>query len=281
MKIKITADSTCDLSEELISKYDLSIAPLTVVMDGRSYLDGVDITPFDIFDNVAKTKKLPKTSAVSPDEYREFFQNALKGNDVVIHYNISSKASSSYANAVEAAKDFGGKVFVVDSLALSTGQGLLALKACDLKNEGKTPEEIVEITEGLRDRVNTSFVPDSLEYLHKGGRCSLTQMIGAKILKLHPLIEMKDGQMFAKRKLQGSMENCFKRYIAELSAQYPDYDRTRCFITHSHCESSLVEKIKGLIKSTFDFAQILITTAGSVISSHCGRGTLGLLFISK
>ena len=220
MNIKITADSTCDLSKELIERYDVAVSPLTVIMDDRSYLDGVDITPADIFENVQKTKKLPKTSAVSPDEYREFFKKQLEKSDFVIHYNISSKASSSYQNALIAKEEFGGKVFVVDSLALSTGQGLLVLKACDLKAQGKTPEEIVAETESLRDKVNTSFVPDSLEYLHKGGRCSLTQLIGAKILKLHPLIEMKDGQMFAKRKLIGSMENCFKRYIAELKDQY-------------------------------------------------------------
>ena len=281
MKIKITADSTCDLSPELIERYNVAIAPLSVVMEGKVFHDGVDITPQDIFESVAKTKQLPKTSAVPPEEYVDFFKEQLKDNDVVIHYNISSKASSSHENAKKAAKEFKGKVIPVDSLALSTGQGLLVLKACDLIKEGKSPEEIVAITEGLRDKVNTSFVPDSLEYLHKGGRCSLTQMIGAKILKLHPLIEMKEGVMFAKRKLQGAMEICFRRYISELKEQYPYYDNTRCFITHSHCEESLVQKIKGLIENAFDFAEILITKAGSVITSHCGKGTLGLLFIAK
>ena len=281
MKIKITADSTCDLSSELIKEYDLAITPLTVIMDGKAYLDGVDIKPTDIFESVEKTKKLPKTSAVSPEEYRDFFARQLKDNDAVIHYDISSKASSSYFNACAAAEDFKGKVRVVDSLALSTGQGLLVLKACDLSAEGRSPEEIVAETERLREKVNTSFVPDSLEYLHKGGRCSLTQMIGAKLLKLHPLIEMKNGIMFAKRKLIGSMENCFKRYIAELKEQYPDYDKTRCFITHSYCEDALVEKIKDLIAKSFSFAKILVTKAGSVITSHCGKGTLGLLFIAN
>ena len=283
MKIKITADSTCDLSPELIKRYDVGILPLTVVMDGKTYLDGVDIVPQDIFDTVARTKVLPKTSAASPEEYREFFKAQLESYDYVIHYNITSKASTSYnsAKAASEEEELAGKVFVIDSLALSTGQGLLVLKACDLAAEGKTPQEIVEITEGLRAKVNTSFVPDSLDYLHKGGRCSLASMIGAKILKLHPLIEIADGQMFAKRKLQGSMTACFNRYITELSAQYPSYDKTRCFITHTHCDRELVEKVRKQIEELFEFDEILETFAGSVVTSHCGKGTLGLLFIAN
>lgn len=281
MRIKITADSTCDLGEELCKRYDISIAPLSVLLEGKYYHDGVDIDPFDIFESVSKTNVLPKTSAVSVGEYKDFFGDLLKENDYIIHYNISSKASSSYENAKLAAKDFIGRVFPVDSLALSTGQGLLVLKAKDLVDEGKSVEEIISITEGLRPFVNTSFVPDSLDYLHKGGRCSLLSMMGAKLLKLHPLIEMDDGQMYAKRKLMGTMDACFKRYIQELSQQYTNYDNTRCFITHSHCADALVKSVKSQIERLFSFKEILITTAGSVITSHCGKNTLGLLFISK
>ena len=192
MKIRITADSTCDLGEELALRYGVKILPLTVTMGAKDFRDGVDVTPQDIFGFVAESGVLPKTSAPSAEEYAEFFGKCLETDDAVIHFNISSKASSSHENAVYAAKAFRGKVFVIDSLALSTGQGLLVLKACDLAAEGRNPKEITEIINGLRAKVNTSFVPDALDYLHKGGRCSLASLMGAKVLKLHPMIDMKD-----------------------------------------------------------------------------------------
>ncbi len=279
MKIKITADSTCDLSPELVEKYNVGILPLTVIMGGNAYRDGVDIKPQDIFDFVAKTGVLPKTSAPSVMEYADFFKEQLEGCDALIHFNISSKASASHSNAVAAADKFSGKVFAVDSLALSTGQGLLVLKACDLAAEGRKPKEIVKAVEELRPRVNTSFVPDALDYLHKGGRCSLAALIGAKVLKLHPFIDMKDGQLYAKKKYMGSIERCLKTYVGELAAEYKKYDRTRCFITHSSCEPELVEKMRALVEELFCFDEILETVAGNVVTSHCGKNTLGVLFI--
>ncbi len=279
MKIKITADSTCDLGADLAEKYGVGIMPLTVVMGEKTFSDGVDVTPADIFSFVSETGVLPKTSAPSIEDYSAFFEKNLKESDAVIHYNISSKTSSSYNNAVSAAKNFGGKVKVVDSLALSTGQGLLVLKACDLAKEGKTPADIVEITENLRSRVNTSFVPDALDYLHKGGRCSLASLMGAKVLKLHPLIDMKDGTLYAKKKYMGGLQRCLRTYINDLAGEYRDYDRTRCFITHSHCEKEVVDAVREQVKNLFDFKEILETTAGCVVTSHCGKNTLGLLFI--
>lgn len=279
MKIKITADSTCDLSREIVEKYDIGIVPLHVIMDDISYSDGVNVTPEDIFSHVAKTGKLPTTAAPSVAEYSEYFKPLLKEYDAVIHINISSETSSSYNNAVHAAKEFKGKVFPVDSLALSTGQGLLVLKACDLAKEGKKPKEIVEILNGLRANVNTSFVPDALDYLHKGGRCSLAALMGAKVLKLHPLIDMKDGKLYAKKKYAGGIERCLKNYVTELAAEYKHYDKTRCFITHSSCEPEVVEKVKEQVKALFRFDEILETVAGNVVTSHCGKGTLGVLFI--
>lgn len=281
MKIKITADSTCDLSNELVDKYNVGIIPITVVMGSDTFRDGLDITPDDIFKFVKDTGTLPKTCAMTEDGYGDFFENELKGYDALIHYNISSKASSSHGNAVKAAKKFGGKVTAVDSLALSTGQGLLVLKACDLAAEGKKPKEIVEITEGLRSKVNTSFVPDALDYLHKGGRCSLASLMGAKVLKIHPMIDNKDGQLYAKKKYMGNLERCLKNYVSDLAAAYPEYDKTRCFITHSHCEKEIVDKVREQVKSLFTFDEILETCAGCTVTSHCGKNTLGVLFISK
>ncbi len=281
MNIRITADSTCDLSEELVEKYGVGIMSLSVTMGDGNYRDGKDIKPQDIFAYVSKSGELPKTSAPPADEYAEFFTEQLKTADAVIHFNISSKASSSHENAVYAAKSFNGKVFVIDSLALSTGQGLLVLKACDLVAEGKNPETIVKEINALRSHVNTSFVPDALDYLHKGGRCSLASLMGAKVLKLHPMIDMKDGQLYAKKKYMGNLERCLKNYVNDLAANYPNYDNTRCFITHSCCEPEVVAKVREQVKEMFDFKEILETTAGCVVTTHCGKNTLGVLFIYK
>ena len=281
MKIKITADSTCDLSAELVERFNVGIMPLHVVLGDKTCSDGVDITPQDIFNYVKETGVLPKTAAGSTEEFSEFFAKQIDGYDALIHFNISAKASSSYDNAVVASRNFNGKVFVVDSEALSTGQGLLVLKACDLAAEGITPQEIVKRVEGLRPKLNTSFVPDVLDYLHKGGRCSLAALIGAKVLKLHPLISMKDGQMYAKKKYMGGLEACLKKYIKDLAEEYKHYDKTRCFITHSSCEPEVVEKARQMVIETFDFNEILETTAGSVVTSHCGKNTLGVLFIAE
>lgn len=279
MKIKITSDSTCDLSGEIVGKYNVGVMPLAVILGEKTFYDGVDITPSDIFAFVEKTGVLPKTSAPSVGEYSQFFKKQLEDCDAVVHVNISSKASSSHSNAATAAREFGGKAFAVDSKALSTGQGLLVLKACDFAAAGKSPEEIVAALEELREHTNTSFVPDRLDYLHKGGRCSLAALMGAKVLKLHPLVAMDDGQLKAPKKYMGGMERCLKAYIADLQRAYPVYDRTRCFITHSTAEPELVELAKAEVKRLFDFDEVLETVAGSVVTGHCGKNTLGVLFI--
>lgn len=281
MSIKITSDSTCDLGDELVAKYDVGIFPLSVILGEKSYKDG-GITPQEIFDYVAKTGVLPKTAAGSTDEYAAFFEENLKGYSELIHVNISAEASSSYSAALKAAERFKGKVRVIDSKALSTGQGLLVLKACDLAAEDKSAKAVEEEINGLRPLVNTSFVPDALDYLHKGGRCSLAALIGAKVLKLHPMIaENKDGQLIAKKKYMGGMERCIKNYIQELYEEYPAYDKTRCFITHSNADEPLVALAKQMVADLFDFDEVLETVAGSIVTSHCGRNTLGVLFISK
>ena len=280
MKIKVTSDSTCDLSAELIEKYNIGIFPLTVVLGEENYKDGIDIVPQDIFDYVAKTNTLPKTAAGSLDDYSAFFKENLDGYDALIHVNISSLASSSHSAACKAAENFGGKVKVIDSHALSTGQGLLVLKACDFAEQGMSAEEIEKEVNALRPKVNTSFVPDALDYLHKGGRCSLAALIGAKVLKLHPMIaENAEGQLIAKKKYMGGIARCVKNYIADLREEYPDYDSSRCFITHSSADESLVELAKNIVAELFEFDEVIETVAGSIVTSHCGRNTLGVLFI--
>ncbi len=279
MKIKITSDSTCDLGKEIIAKYNIGIFSLCVILGDKTYKDG-EISPQEIFDYVSKTNTLPKTAAATEQEYAEFFEENLKGYDALVHVNISSLASSSHGAALKAAQGFGGKVKVIDSRALSTGQGLLVLSACDMAAEGKSAEEIEAGLNSLRTRVNTSFVPDALDYLHKGGRCSLAALIGAKVLKLHPMIcENAQGQLIAKKKYMGNMERCIRQYINDLKNEYPDYEPKRCFITHSSAEKPLVDLAKSIVADNFGFEEVIETVAGSIVTSHCGKGTLGVLFI--
>lgn len=276
--IQITSDSTCDLGE-LAQKHGIRLMPLKVILDTETFKDGVDIAPADIFAFVEKTGMLPKTSAPGIEDFRELFSLLTANGDEVIHFTISSKASASYSCALAASKEFDGKVRVVDSLALSSGQGLLVMKAVDLRGAGKSAAEIEETVNALRARVNTSFVPDRLDYLYKGGRCSKMEMYGANILKIHPMIDMKDGQLGVKKKYRGKMAVCIKSYIEELKAAYPVYDKTRCFITHSSADAELVELAREMVQSEFDFDEVVETVAGSVITGHCGRNTLGVLFI--
>lgn len=281
MRIKVTSDSTCDLSAEQIEKYDIGIFCLSVMLGEKSYKDG-ELSPQTIFDFVKETDTLPKTAAGTKDDYVEFFTKHLAGYDALIHIDISAQASSSHSAATKAAEEFGGKVYVIDSKALSTGQGLLVLKACEAIADGCTAEETVAMVNDLRSKVNTSFIPDTLDYLHKGGRCSLAALIGTKVLKLHPMIcEDREGRLISKKKYIGGMARCTRAYIADLKAQYPEYDDTRCFITHSSADKELVDLAKELVAQNFDFKEVCETVAGSIVTSHCGRNTLGVLFISK
>ncbi len=278
MKLRITSDSTCDLGH-LVEERDIGIMHFMVNLGDKAYLDGKDIAPKDIFAFVKETNVLPKTSAPSIGDYEDFFTQELAGYDELVHFNLSAKASSSHNFAVEAAKSFGGKVRVIDSKALSSGQGLLVLKAADMRDEGKTGEEIENAIFELRDRTNTSFVPDALDYLHKGGRCSGMTMLAANLLKIHPKIVMVDGKLESAGKYKGNMDRCITRYIEELRASYPSYDRSRCFVTHSNAEKELVDVAKAKVAELFDFEEVIETVAGSIVTSHCGKGTLGVLFI--
>ncbi len=280
MSIRITSDSTCDLGS-LVEARNVGILPLQVNLDSTPYRDGVDITPQDIFKFVAETKQLPKTSAPSIGDYEEFFTEQLKLGDEVLHFNISAKSSGSHNMACEAAKSFGGKVRVIDSMALSSGQGLLVLKAADLRDEGKSIDEIEEIVSAIRTKVNTSFVPDSLDYLKKGGRVSGFVNLAATLFSIHPLIMMENGALVPGKKYKGKMRMCIRQYIHDLKEMYPEYDDTRCFVTHSSADEELVQLAKEMVAENFSFKKVEETVAGSIITSHCGRNTLGVLFITK
>lgn len=277
MSIRITSDSTCDLGHLVIER-NVGILPLQVHLDGDSFYDGIDITPQDIFDFVAEKNVLPKTSAPSIGDYEDFFAKQLKEYDEVVHFNISAKSSGSHQMAKQAAESFHGKVHVVDSMALSSGQGLLVLKAADMLNEGKSATEIVETVEEVRTRINTSFIPDSLDYLYKGGRVSGMVKLAAGLFKIHPLILMDNGQLVPGKRYRGKMNVIIKQYVEDLYNMYPKYDKTRCFITHSSADEELVAAAKEKVQELFHFDEIIETVAGSIITSHCGRNTLGVLF---
>lgn len=278
MIIRITSDSTCDLGH-LVKERNIGILPLQVNLDAKCYRDGVDITPQEIFDFVAQTKMLPKTSAPSIADYEEFFEEELKNADALIHFNISAKSSGSHNMAKQAAESFGGKVRVIDSMALSSGQGLLVLAAADMRDEGRSVDEIVEAVENLRLRINTSFVPDTLDYLHKGGRVSGVVKTVAAVFKIHPLIYMEEGQLVSGKKYKGKMTMLLKQYVADLKEQYPSYDKKRCFITHSSADKEIVDAVKEKVAELFDFDEVIETVAGSIITSHCGKNTIGVLFV--
>ena len=277
-KIIISADSTCDLGSELISKYDFKIIPFIVNLGEKSYKDGVDITPGMIYDYVEKTKKLPKTAAASVGDHEEFFAEHTKNCETLIHFSISTYCSVGYQNALIAQKEFGDKVIIIDTAQLSTGNALNMLHAHDLMTQGKSALEIRDIIEATKVKTNTSFVVDSLEFLYKGGRCSVLAMFGANLLKLKPFVYIKDGSLGVLKKYRGTMEKVMEDYILDLRELYKNYDDARCFITHTECRDEIMSVAKEKVKQYFDFKEILDTTAGNVITCHCGKNTLGVLF---
>lgn len=280
MKIKITSDSTCDLSREQIAAYDVHIMPLAVAMGENNYRDGVDITPEQIYDHVAKGGDLPKTAANNIAEYAEVFGRFAAEYDAVIHLNISSDFSSCYQNACVAAADF-ENVYVVDSRNLSTGHGLLVIRAYELAEEGKSGAEIAEMLRNIAERVDASFILNQLEYLKKGGRCSALTVLGANMLKLKPCIEVKDGKMGVGKKYRGNFEKCLKEYIVDRLSGRDDLELARVFVTHSGISKDLVDLAVNTVRELQPFKEICVTQAGCTVSSHCGPDTIGVLYIRK
>ncbi len=279
MKVKITADSTCDLGKELCDRYHITLAPLSVMIDGKSYRDGVDVTPEVIFRAVDE-KKTVKTAAVNQYEYEELFTGLLKEYDEIVHFTISAEMSSCYADACAAAEKV-GHVYVVDSRNLSTGIGLLVLEAAELAAMGKDAKEIAERCRERADKVCATFTVQDIGYLYRGGRCSGLEAIGAKMLHIRPSIEVKGGKMAPGKKYRGSYEHYIKHYIKDVLKENEDADYKRIFITHSPCEEGLVDYATEMVKEYGHFREILETTAGCTISVHCGPNTLGLLFMRK
>ena len=280
MRYQITSDSTCDLSPEQLEKYNIRLLSLYVDMDGRTLRDGVDVKPDDIYAHVAAGGGLPKTAAVNMADYVRAFTELSAKNDFVIHVCISMDFSCCYQNAKLAAADF-DNVYVVDSRNLSTGHGLVVLEAERMAREGMEPEAIVAALEALTGRVEASFILDRLDYMKKGGRCSAVTLLGANLLRLRPCIEVRDGKMGVGKKYRGSFEKCLVQYITDKLSGRTDLELRRVFITHSGLPEQTVQKAVETVQSLQKFEEIDVTRAGCTVSSHCGPGTIGVLFIRK
>ena len=274
--IKITADSTCDLPLELVQKLDVAIKPLYTVLGDKSLLDTVEVTPDDIYAFVDKTGQLPKTSAGSVADYISLFEQFVKEGMEVVHFSLGSSLSSSYQNATIAAGEV-GNVYVVDTESLSSGSGLVVYNAYELVQSGMSASDVAEASREYAKRVDASFVVDDLDYLHKGGRCSSVAMLGANLLKIKPVIGVAElGKMSMVEKPRGQFDKVLKKYVdARLSQD--GINKKRVFVTHTKCDAALVADIVAQVKG-YGFEEVIENTAGCVITSHCGPGTLGVLF---
>ena len=281
MKIKILSDSTCDLSAELLEKYNITLVPLTVIKDGQAYSDGVDITPADIFAHVAAGGDLCSTTAMNMGEYSEYFGKYSPEYDGVLHINIGSGFSSSYQNACLAAEDF-DNVRVVDSMNLSTGQGLVVLKACELAEQCQSLDELYQKVQEFTSRVETSFLLDQLAYMVKGGRCSSVVALGANLLNLKPCIEVKDGKLIVVKKYRGNYAKCLANYVKDRLNDREDLDRDTLFVTRTPVTDECLNAVKEAVDAYGKgFKNIYWTEAGCTVSCHCGPSTLGVLFVRK
>lgn len=278
MKIGITADSTCDIPQEIREKENIDIIPFGVMLGEELRHDGIDVTPQDLYDYADKTKELPKTSAINEVEYEEFFARKLKDNDAVIHFCLSSEISSACSNAQRAAEKF-NNVYVIDSKSLSSGTGLLVLSCVDKIKEGKDLETILkEINEEV-PKVQASFLIDTLKYLHKGGRCSGVAKIGAAMFSIKPRISLINGKMEVTKKYMGSINSCLIKYCKDMLKEV-EPNKDRVFVTYSSPVDPARETIINMLKED-GFKDIIECRACSTICTHCGPKTLGVLYIAK
>lgn len=276
----ITADSTCDLSKELLERFAVKTIPLTILLGEDSFYDGLNFTPADMYRRYRQDGTLPKTSAPSVQQFIDFFRPFVDAGFEVVHLDISSELSSSFSTACIAASELGG-VYPVDSRMLSTGVGLLVIEAAECRDKGMEASEIAAHIASLTDKVDTSFVLDTLEFMWKGGRCSGVAALGANLLHLKPGLEMKDGKLGVYKKYRGSINAVYKQYVAERlsgKAVRPGH----VFITHSgEVDEAVLDDLDTLIRGIIPVREIHHTTAGCTIASHCGPKTLGVLFINE
>jgi len=280
MKIRMTADSTCDLPLEILRDYRVGIVPLSVIINGEVFHDGVDVTPRDIF-RASEAGQSVRTAAVNTFEYREFFQTQLKDCDQLVHVCLGSGFSSCYSDAVEASRGM-GNVFVVDSRNLSTGSGLLVLEGLRMiREDAADAKAIAEALQAKTGLVSSSFVVRTIDYLRRGGRCTGLEALGAKMLHIRPSIVVEDGKMRPGEKYRGRYEHYLKHYIEDVLEHDRNIDFRRVFVVHSPSEEGLVRFAIDTVKSCGLFREVLEAMAGCTICTHCGPDTLGLMFMRK
>ena len=277
MKIAISAETTADLTKELIEEYGIKILPFTIQLGDKSAFDG-EITTDKIISFVNENKILPKTSAINEYQYTEHFENLLTEYDGIVHFSLSSGLSLACTNAKKAAEKF-ENVFVVDTLSLSTGIALLTLYAKELADQGKSAEEIFNLCEKRVPNVQASFELKRLDYLYKGGRCSSLTYFGANVLKIRPQIIVKGGKMISGKKYRGNFTHVVKNYCQDVLEQFNTPDLTRAFVTYTTADETIIETAKSYLKDR-GFKQILVTRAGGTITSHCGEDCLGILYMN-
>lgn len=279
--IRIMADSTCDLSADLIEKYGISVLPLNIVMDDKSYLDGVETNPDSIYAWADANRTTPKTAAPGPEAAIEFLKQAKEAGDEVCFLGISEQMSSTCQVLRLAAEEleYAEHVCVVDSMNLSTGIGLQVLYAAELAKEGISLDVMEEKLKAYRERVRASFVVDTLTYLQRGGRCSAVTALLGNTLKLKPRIAVADGKMGVSKKYRGNRKKTVLSYAKDMEEEMLKAEKKRVFITHSGIEQEIIDEVKAYLTSLNHFEDIYVTRAGGVISSHCGAGTLGVLFV--
>jgi DegV family protein with EDD domain len=282
-RVILSADSTCDLGEELKARHDVHYFPLHIAIDGRDYVDNVDITPPEIFDIYRKTGHLPKTSAVNVGEYLEHFEQWTRQGMSVVHINLAASLSAAHKNACEAAK-LAGNVHVVDSCSLSSGSGLLVIAAAERIKAGMSAEQVAAEVQALTGQVHASFVIDTLEFLKAGGRCSALAAFSASLLKIKPCIEVSnvDGSMAPGKKYHGRLDKALLQYVQDKLDRFgPSLDTARVFITHSGVDEELSTSVRDYLTQHSDFREIHTTLASCTISAHCGPNTLGILFMTS
>ena len=279
-QVVITADSTCDLSQDLLERYQIHTIPLMITLGDDTFLDGQGFTPLDMYARYRKDGTLPKTSAPGFQEFKDFFSSFTEQGCAVVHLDISSELSNSYNAACLAAAELEG-VHVVDTRMLSTGVGLLAIEAAECRDGGMQAADIARHVCSLTDKVQTSFVLDTLEFMHKGGRCSGIAALGANLLHLKPALEMKDGKLGVYKKYRGSINAVYKQYVRE-RLEGRKVRPGHVFVTESgEIDPSVIEELSSLIRETIPVREIHHTIAGCTISTHCGPKTLGILFLEE
>lgn len=278
-KIILSADSTCDLDQELKERYNVQYFPLHIILNGKDYKDGIDITPEEVYEEYYKNKVLPKTSAVNVSEYIDHFRPWVEDGYEVIHVNLGHALSSSYQNCCIAAEEL-GHVHVVDSCNLSTGTGLIVVAAGKMIQEGLDAETIAERLRNRTHKCHASFVLDTLTFLHAGGRCSAVAALGANMLKLKPCIQVNnaDGSMGLGKKYRGALDKALIKYVKDELSRYSDINTDLLFITHSGIPREYIDQVRETIDGIIQFKEIHVTKASCTISCHCGPNTLGILF---